>query len=229
MSNPHVTRVALYQPALPRFRYPAFLSLSQQDDLDVKIVYESEPGNENVDPGDLNARVVDASRWHTPFGPLLWAGVQWDLASRTECDVLIMTWNTRYLSLVPALLRARRQGVATILWGHGYSKRDSRARLWLRRAVTGLATAVLFYDSEAAEQFVASGGNPEATFVAQNAIDQRSILSARRAWADSDRLKAFQRANDLGRRPTIAFVSRLNPSRRLDLLVEAVVNGVGGK
>mgnify|MGYP001820172416 CR=1 FL=1 len=222
MSNSQVTRVALQQPALPRFRYPVFLTLSQQDDLDLEIVYESEPGNRNVDPGELKARIADASRWHTPFGPLMWASVQWDLASRAECDVLIMYWNTRYLSLVPALLRARRQGVATILWGHGYSKHDSRARLWLRRAVTGLATAVLFYDSESAEQYIASGGSAEATFVAQNAIDQRSIAEARRAWANSDRLRAFQEANDLDRRPTIAFVSRLDPSRRLDLLVEAV-------
>jgi glycosyltransferase involved in cell wall biosynthesis len=222
MSNPDITRVALHQPALPRFRCPVFLSLSQQDDLEVKIVYESEPGTRNVDPGDLDARIVDPLRWETPLGPLMWAGVQWDLASRTACDVLIMTWNTRYLSLVPALLRARRQGVATILWGHGYSKRDSRARLWLRRAVTGLATAVVFYDHGSAGRFIESGADPKATFVARNAIDQTPIQSARQAWADSDRLDQFKRVHNFDRGPTIAFISRLDPSRRLDLLVEAV-------
>ena len=81
---------------------------------------------------------------------------------------------------------------------------------------------LLFYNQLIADQYVAEGWDPEAIFVARNCLDQAPIQAARRAWQDApERLEVFRRENKIGPGPNILFVSRLHPTNRLELLVQA--------
>lgn len=219
-------RVVVHHFALPRYRLPVFRMLAQTEGIDLKVVFAEAPGLDNVAAAGFVAEPGRTRRLRTRRAFLAWDSTQLRFARRRNADILVLTWNTRYLSLFPALLRAKRQGVRTILWGHGYSRREARWRLRVRRFMARFADAVIFYNHRDARSYVAATGRSDSTFVALNSLDQGPIQQAREEWtADPDSLAAFRRENGLEGRPMILFVSRFLPANRLDLLIEAT-NGV---
>lgn len=216
-------RVVIQQPALPRYRVPVFRRLAQRPGIDLHVVYGSAPDA----PVVAEPEGFRGSSWPIRSflgGRLLWHTAGWAYASRRRADVLVLSWNVRFVSLVPTLLRAKFNGVKTILWGHGYSKRETGWRLRFRDTVTALADGVLFYNSGAAQRFIErTGGDPRRAHVAPNSLDQAPIREARDSWLGRpEDLANFRAANHLNAGPVILFVSRLLPENRLDLLLEAV-------
>src|SRR5690606_35251042 len=124
--------------------------------------------------------------------PVYWQASQLRYAQRDACDVLMLNWDVHYLSSLPALLRARRDGVGTVLWGQGYSRKES----WLRRRPRALLAhapdALVFYNETGRDLFLADGFDPDRMFVAYNSIDTAPIDAAIAAWrADPARQERF--------------------------------------
>lgn len=221
-SDARPIRVVIQQPALPQYRVPVFRALAQRPGIDLCVVYGDAPGApSNAEPEGFVAKFAPIQSFLG--GRLLWQGASWTHATRKRADVLVLTWNVRFLSLLPALLRAKLSGVKTILWGHGYSKRESRWRQRIRNRVALFADALLFYNHGAAERFIAGTGcDSLKVHVALNCLDQIPIQEARASWlADEGRLIAFRAEHRLGPGPVILFVSRLCADNRVDLLIEA--------
>jgi len=217
-------RVAVQQPSLAKYRVPVFRELASRPGIRLSLYYGDRRGLFNETPEDLDCHLAHLYRWK--FGPLpiTWHQPQWSLASGKHCDVLVLTWNTQYLSLIPGLRRARRAGVGTVVWGHGYSKQERPTKLWLRKKVALMADAVLFYNRTTADRYINELNFPaERVFVAPNSIDQTPIQEATRYWqARPHDLRTFQDEHQLAPDQTLLFVSRLHPDNRLDLLVDAL-------
>jgi len=216
-------RVTIQQPALPHYRVPIFRTLAGRPGITLRMVYAGSAALPNVDPEGFDA-LFEPMELNSLMGrPVLWCGSQLRYASKTTTDVLILSWNIRYLSLIPALIKARLTGVKTVLWGHGYSKRESTLSSGLRRWVAKLSDTLLFYNHTAAQQYLSAGFDPDRVFVALNAMDQAPIQKARESrLAEPQRIEAFRLENNLGDGPMILFVSRLEPANRLDLLIDAL-------
>jgi glycosyltransferase involved in cell wall biosynthesis len=138
-----------------------------------------------------------------------------------DSDVAIMPWNLRLLSLLPALTLARRRSVATVLWGHGYSKRETKSRRALRDSLSRRSDAVVFYSHREAARYLGRNPRPERVFVAPNALDQAPIRRARDQWlATPHALEAFRTRERLAG-SVVLFVSRLERDNRVDLLLAA--------
>jgi len=136
----------------------------------------------------------------------------------------MLSWDTHYASLVPGLVRARAAGVGTVLWGHGYSKRESRVRQRWRYAVRQLATTLLVYNRTTAERLVAAGWDSNRVYVALNSLDQEPIAQARDRWLSRpSELERFRQQTGLGRGPVVLFVSRLCADNHVELLLRAAV------
>ena len=224
----NAVRVCIVQPLVPRYRVPVFERLAAQPGIDLEIrAGTGEPGSslEAAAPSDM-FRFVAAPQKR--IGPFLSQPGQVEAVSTGEFDVVILSWNARYLQLAKALRVARKRGVRTILWGHGYSKRESSLRRFNRNRFLRLADACLVYNHTAAKRLVAEGTPCEKVFVALNAIDQAPIAAARGHWLERpDALRDFQRQHNLAlaegsdRPDLVVFVSRLEPDKRVDLLIEA--------
>lgn len=216
-------RVVVQQPALTHYRVPFFAALAARPGIDLRVEYARWPGVPNVEPRGFQARYVPHRLWRILGQDLVWHSAQWRNASRARADVLVVSWNSRYLSLLPTLLRARLAGVPVVAWGHGISKSESPPRRALRTLLARLATCVLFYSRSGARTYLDRCFPAERVFVAPNAIDQAPIRAAADAVrADPEAQRRFLAQQGLDQGPVILFVSRLESANRVDLLLEAL-------
>ena len=154
---------------------------------------------------------------------LLWHSAQIEAVQQPDVDVVALTWGTRYLSLRPALRKAKRRGLPVLLWGHGFSKNESALRVWARDRIAKLATVLMFYDEQTAAAAVERGWPADRVFVAPNAIDQTPLIAARNAClANESTLPQFREQEAITDRRVLLYVSRFSPENRLDLLIEAI-------
>lgn len=221
MSDP--IRLVIQQPSLAKYRVPVFRELAKYPDIQLKLLYGARPDLPNVEAEGFDAEPIYLWQKSLRGQYVFWHSAQWNSASLKKADVLMLTWNPRYLSLVPTLLKAKAKGVPTILWGHGYSKTENSVRSKVRNSVARLATTLMFYNQTAANSYRAAGFDPRSIFVARNSLDQEPIRQAKQYWeSNAEKLEDFRREQSLGSGPNILFVSRLERTNRLDLLVEAV-------
>jgi glycosyltransferase involved in cell wall biosynthesis len=218
-------RVIIQQPSLARYRVPIFRELARRPGIDLHVLYGQTPEIPNVAPDGFHATLVPFSRIGLPRSVALWHKAQYSHARRDRADVLVLSWSSRFLSLVPALARARRNGVGTVLWGHGYSKAETGWRADTRRRIADMGSCLLFYNRTAAQAYINAGASsPQRVFVALNSLDQSPIRAARDAWlSNPERLAAFQAQHQVGLHAdqTILYVSRFHPANRVDLLIRA--------
>lgn len=207
----------MQQPALPAFRVPFFRALAAKPGLSFKLTYATEDVP-NVPADGFDAEIRTVSRLP---GGLSWDGAYLDLLTPGRWDVQVMTWNTRHLSLVPAIRRSRKLGNGVVVWGHGYSKNEGALRKWLRFKTGQMADAVVFYSRVVAEDYISRGMPREKVFVALNSLDPGPMQAARDAiLADAEGLAAFKREHGITG-PAIIYVSRLEAANRVPMLIEA--------
>jgi len=217
-------RVTVVQPALAKYRIPVFRELAKRSGIDLQVVYGALKGLPNVEADGFCAKPSPLRRVEIAGRMAMFHRAQWTYATRRHSDVLVMHWSPRYLSAVPAILRARFHGVAVVLWGHGYSKTERKWWIRIRNWIAQLADAILFYEPRTRERFVEEGWNPEKLFFALNSIDPTEIEKSRRAWqAKPEQLESFRKENHLGKGPVVLFVSRLQRENRVDLLIQATL------
>ena len=216
-------RVGIQQPSLAKYRVPVFRELAARQGLSVFLAYGDRSGLKNSPPEGFEAELFRLTRKKLGPVPIYWHQPQITLANKHKSDVLILTWNSQYLSLLPALIRAKLNGVRTILWGHGYSKKEGWLRLTIRKWLGRCSDAVLFYDYHTAGRYVDEYGfRKSKVFVAPNSIDQSPIEQAKAYWdAHANELEQFRQQQELEHGPLILFVSRLHRDNRIDLLIEA--------
>lgn len=218
-------RFHLVTPAQPKYRVPVFRELASRENVELLVFYGKNSIVQNVLSEGYAARETPERRLQfRGRTALMWHSAQLVCAaSFLPADVLGLSWNVRYASLVPALLLARFRGIPTLLWGHGFSKQESWFRRYLRIRVGRLATAVVVYNHLTAAKVIDGGIDSNKVFVALNALDQASIQKARLEWLqDTGRLAAFRQAQGIEHRSIVLFVSRLDPENRVELLLEAI-------
>ncbi|MEZ6123686.1 MAG: glycosyltransferase family 4 protein [Planctomycetaceae bacterium] len=167
--------------------------------------------------------VVEGRVAPTSFPPgFLSQSAMLDVLNPEKFDVAVMSWNVRYLTLPRAIVRGKRRRIPVLLWGHGTSKTPNFATDLLRRIYGRLADGVILYDEHTAADLKTMNGFSERNvFVAQNALDQSSILSAKEAWSrDASKLRDFRAEHRLIPEKTFILVSRLLPENQGHLLVE---------
>lgn len=219
-----MARVAFFQPCIPHYRVPFFNALVRRHGFDVTVFSGDLEagmtfgGDEHF---DVRQSTVRAHKWSG--SALCSQDAMLDAAELSRFDAVVYSWNTRYLSLLRALFSRVCPQIPVLLWGHGYSKRKGWVRDWLRNHYARLADGVVLYDQRTREYLIQRCGfDSQSTFVAPNALDQSSILAARKYWLTGDRLSCFQAEQGLNPARTLCFVSRLLPENRSDDLLKAM-------
>lgn len=212
-------RVTFVQPYLPAYRVPVYRALAAEPGIDFTLVHASTPWVPNANPDGFRAIYEPMRIVHVAGHPLYWQPSYWRHTG--DCDVLCAMWDVHYAPMVvPALIRARRYRIGTILWGQGYSRHESWLRRRPRAAMAHAADALVFYNETGRDLFVADGFDPRRLFVAYNSLDTTAIDAARSAMTP-ERLAEFRARHGLDDRPLALFVARLFPERKAERLIEA--------
>ena len=217
-------RILIRQPALPMYRLAIFQELANRPDIEMRLLYASNPSIPNVSPAGLNADLSELQVNRMPVlgeyyrDPELFAEIK-----SYRPDVVLSWWNVRQSDLGAMMRFARNRRIGSVLWGHGYSKAEVWWRRHLRDRLARSADAVVTYNRRARHQITSRGIAEQKVFVAPNALDQSANREAAAYWKQHpSELEAFRLAAGIGPGPVIGFVSRMDPMIRLDLLVAAL-------
>lgn len=213
-------RVRFVQPLIPKYREALFTALAAIPGITLEIWADLEPKQGSLKGAPELPGIACTHKPYREIGPFIWQPGEFAAVAR-PADVVIMPWNSRYVHLVPALLRGRFNGVRTIVFGHGLGKRESWLRRRFRNAILALCDACILYSKGQADALIAEGHDPTRIFVAPNSVDATPIEAAKLAWP-TDRVDAFLAEHGCTRGKTLLYVSRLERWKRVDVLLEAV-------
>ncbi|MBX9736981.1 MAG: glycosyltransferase family 4 protein [Phycisphaerales bacterium] len=215
-------RICMQQPSLAKYRIPVMRELASRSKFSLHVYYGTAKRLKNVEPSGFGATHLNT--WFFPWPlELEWHPLPLGTISRKNFDVLILGWNTRHLSLLPYMLKARWAGIPVVIWGQGASKNEGAFRRWFRWTVSKLSSAIIVYNHSVADELVRSGHDRQRIFVAQNTVDQTETQAAREHWLSRpEELAEFRRVNNLGHGPHFIFLSRLELDNRTDVLIHAV-------
>ena len=206
-------RILIVQKFLPPYRLALFQRLAASPRLDVTLAYgEARRGTalESIahPPG---VQVLPLRNTYWGFGQresvVYQHGLQ-RLLSERYYDCVIAEFNPRIVSTLRAFSLAKRRGMKFIWWGHGMGPHAGAWTARLRMRLTRNADALVFYNGEQADRFVAMGVPREKVFVAWNSIDTEAIA-------------ALYQAKPFAQRNRVLYVGRLIVDKKIDLLIRA--------
>lgn len=134
-------------------------------------------------------------------------------------DRYLMLIESRCLSTwAVALLSRLMPGKKVYGWSHGVYGKESKKEMLIKKALFRLLDGCFVYGNHARELMIQSGLDGDRIFTIHNSLDHATQMSIRERIRPSDVFSGhFQ--NDF---PTLLFIGRLTPVKRLDLLIEAV-------
>ncbi|MBL0871464.1 MAG: glycosyltransferase family 4 protein [Phycisphaerales bacterium] len=216
-------RVYMQQPTLAKYRVPVYRELARRPGIRLLVHFGQNKAIPNVPAEGFEAVPYNPTSLPGPLREFKWNALPSSLVKSSSCDVAILNWNIRHLSLLPALLWTRFRGIPTLVWGHGYSKQEGPMKRWLRWSVSRLCQGIIVYSHNVADDLTRAGFDRHRIFVAQNTIDQSEIQAARQHWLDRPAdLQAFREQHRLDQGPRLLFVSRLEHLNRTDILLQAM-------
>lgn len=215
--------VYMQQPTLAKYRVPVYRELARRPGISLLVHFGQTGDIPNAPAQGFQAVPYRPRALPGALREFKWNTLPAELVNRNACDVAILNWNIRHLSLLPALLWARWKGIPTLVWGHGYSKQEGPMKRWLRWSVSRLCQGIIVYSHNVADDLTRAGFDRHRIFVAQNTIDQSEIQAARQHWLDRPAdLEAFRKQHRLDQGPRLLFVSRLEYLNRTDILLQAM-------
>lgn len=211
-------RLAIQQRVLPAYRAPFFEALADACEGGLSIFAGQPLPDEGITPvGRLkNAALFIGRNRHyfkitSPFyhcwqqGLLVWL-------ERWQPDALIVEANLRYLSTRRAISWMHAHQRPVLGWGLGAPplkgflgslRRGSRARF------LSMLDGMIAYSQRGAQEYQAFGFGAERVFTAPNAVAPKPVRPCP------------ERPERFADRPIVLFVGRLQPRKRLDLLLHA--------
>lgn len=204
-------KLGLQQRVLPEYRAAFFDLLAGRCEGGLSVFAGQPRAKEAIQPAQqLSAAAwVPAENLHLFGGPLylcLQPGiVSW--LERTQPAALVLEANPRYLSSLRAIGWMHRRGRPVVGWGLG-------APGWspLRASMLQRMDALIAYSSTGARQYRELGIEANRVFVAPNAVTgPPPPLKLARLSAPHDHTRAQR----------VLFVGRLQPRKRVDLLLRA--------
>lgn len=223
-------RVIIQQNTIPHYRARIFELLSQCERVNFTIVADlnstETPFLQTLKKSEgvkirhrpVRTRIIKIPRipaltWQPGIVKIIW---------KEKPDAIVVMGSPYSVTAWVIGLMGKMMRIPVIMWGHGLLDFESGPKWWIRRLLYRLATAQLLYGDYAKKLLVAKGFDPSTLHVVYNSLDydrQQEIMTAIqekdcRSWRE-----ALDISPDEG---LVIFTGRLQPVKRLDLLVLAI-------
>lgn len=224
-------KVAIVYHYFAHYRQPILDELSLSDRFHYLLA--SDDGNSSgikaLGADYFNSRTGTALSWtklkNYWLKPLLWQQGVLKLSLSSQIDAVIFLGDAFFISTWAAAILARLTGKKVFFWTHGLYGRESFLKRLYRVAFYRIANGGLLLYGNHAKQLLASRGFASEKLVnVFNSLDHDLQLSLRKGLDEKSavetRRKMFGQFSDL---PTMVFIGRLTPEKKLELLVKLLV------
>ncbi len=137
-------------------------------------------------------------------------------------DALVLLGNSTVGAMWLAAIFGRLTGKEVYFWTHGWVRKDTGIKRFIRNTFYGLANGLLLYGHRSKMIGIGEGFDPDRLHVVYNALDCESQDNTRAKISSDDRDKT---RNDLfgehASNPTIINITRLHHYKKLDMLIDA--------
>lgn len=215
-------RVAVIYHFFAHYRQPVLLELIKNSNHEYHFLGDNHSFSTKIKLADH----IPEDRYHRTrckfLGPFLFQFGAVNAALGSRYDTLIMLGNPNWPTTWLAAIIGRLRGKQILYWTHGWLKEESGSKALFRNTFNKLAHGLLLYGHRAKDLGIRAGLNPQRLHVIYNSLDCALQDQARAAIQPTDRQatrdKLFTEHAD---RPVLINITRLQPHKRLDLLIDA--------
>ena len=143
--------------------------------------------------------------------------------------LIVLDTSIYYLSTWIGLLIAKIRKKKIAIWGHGFKKRDSGIKSWLRMRQYNMVDAMLLYGNRAKEIMLEKGYDPAKIYLVYNSLDYDKQAQLRDCVNNEyvlQKKKSLFSDSDI---PVLTYIGRLSSGKKLELIIEAaaILKGKG--
>lgn len=171
-------------------------------------------------PGSFTARSVHLTNYYLG-GTLIWQKGIIKKCLRESFDHAIITADMWCVSNWIAALVCRFRGIRVSFWGHGLYGGENFLKLRVRIIFLGIADSLLLYERRAKKLLIKKGFDPNKMYVVFNSLNYSLHREQRESFPVLG--KKLYAETFYHRLPTLVFIGRLTAAKRLDLLIDAVL------
>ena len=220
VKRPHVAVVYHF---FAHYREPIVERLARSEVADFVFCGDDHDYENTIKKANFSPKVdFRFCRTHKIFRSIMWQSGIIRIALSREFDQIIFLGNAFWIATWIAAIMARLTGKRVLYWSHGFLQAPQGLKGLLRRSFFALAHAHLFYGRFSKQEAITLGWDPSRLHVVGNSLNLDAQTRERNLVKDGELAALRQR---LFKDPSlpIAFCScRLQPSKRLDLLVSAL-------
>ncbi len=223
-----MVQVFIQYNCIPHYREPLFETLCAQDDPKFTIICDDNsdtPYLKIISSDSSNIRQLKARTF--TFRLLKMPEFYWQPNSIKmfivdQPDAMIVLSNPYSLTAWVILVLGKILGKPVILWGHGLLSNETGPKWWIRRSFYKLASGHLLYGHYAKKLLIDKGFTQNNLFVVYNSLNYLHQNQIFHNINKADQLK-FKKTLDVKRNERlVVFTGRLQPIKKLDLLVKAL-------
>jgi 1,2-diacylglycerol 3-alpha-glucosyltransferase len=224
-ARPEGRNVAIVYAFFPHYRGAVMRQLLDSDRNRYILVADIQ---DPVDSGIKAWQDIDPSRFvrtrcRMIFGRFLLQSGLLRLVLRKDLDTFIYLGDAQFLTTWTSAAVARLLGKRVLFWTHGWLRPEAGIKDLVRRTFYHLANGLLLYGQRAKTMGISKGFREESLYVIFNSLDY-GLQKELRNKVSSEELTALRRElYQEPDRPSLICVSRLIRSKRLDLILEAMV------
>lgn len=210
------------------YREPVLRELASSMEHEYTFVSGNQASHAGLNPlelvtdndGKAHAFIRLKNRW---LGRrILWQSGLLKLLWRGEYDAVIFLGNIHFLTTWLAVLVAKFRRKQILMWTHGLYGSEKPALSWLRCQFYKLADSLLLYGRHAKRLLVKKGISESRLHVIYNSLNVPEQEVLYQSVLGRERREVFGKLFCRPELPTLVFIGRLNPQKKLLLLVDAV-------
>jgi glycosyltransferase involved in cell wall biosynthesis len=217
-------RVAIVYHYFAHYRYPVLKELANSKEVDYTFIADtdSEDGIKTID--FYNDKLLSGKFLRVKnsfFKKFIWQKGLTKILNDNKYDAVIFLGEDRQLSTWFSLFRLKFSRTKSYLWSHGLYGREEFYRRWMRVFFMNLANGDFVYNNRAKKLLVDAGIAENKLHVIYNSLDFDNIEKVRGEFSESKRTQ-LKKSFELPDAPTIYCISRINKSKKIDMLIEAI-------
>ncbi len=225
--------VLLHQLCVPHYRKRLFELLSANQHIKFTIVSDVRPDAPflevvRMEEAAIRHRLATAYSFELPGAlRLSWQPALIPSMLRHRPDVVIAQGSPYVVTTWVLLALGRILSIPVLLWTHGLQGEESGIKWQVRRLMYRLASGLLLYGDHAKRLLSEKGFDPDRLYVLYNSLDFEVQKAVASTIAERE-VAAYRKSLGLGLEDRLViFTGRLQPVKRLPLLLEAIAHLCG--